>query len=226
MADANGVPHAVRGVRVDSEGVVRERLGQGEEAAELVVRREDARFEFVRPEAEARLEVESVLDELLDRPDLAGTRGRVGIPEEEIAGERHGVAHLAAQEVVDRQVEHSAHRVEAGELEGRVDLRSVVVQSRGGIEDLEPQGCRVEDVVAEQLGPQRLDGQLRALASAAHLAEPDDAALGLELDDGAHEAAPVGARGVAQRRFQRHADGRRPQVGYPRSPRRPAGQAS
>ena len=36
---------------------------------------------------------------------------------------------------------------------------------------------------------------------------PIDAVIGLDLDDGAHEPAPVAAVRVAQRRFQRNRDG-------------------
>jgi len=104
---------------------------------------------------------------------------------------------LAAQQVVDGDVEDLADGVEAGELERGMDLRAVVVERSGGIEDLEPQRGRVEDVVSEKLRPKRLDGQLGALTPATHLAEPDDAALRFNLDDRPDEAAPVGSGGMA-----------------------------
>ena len=78
-----------------------------------------------------------------------------------------------------------------------MDLGAVVVERGRGIEDLEPQRGRVEDVVAKQLRPKLLDGQLGALTPATHLAQPDDAALRFNLDDRPDEAAPVGPGGMA-----------------------------
>ena len=57
---------------------------------------------------------------------------------------------------------------------------------------------------------ERRDG---ALAAAAHLAEPDEPFVGLDLDDGADEAPPMAAVRVAQRRLERHGDGGGPDVG-------------
>ena len=50
-------------------------------------------------------------------------------------------------------------------------------------------------------------------AAAAHFAEADEAVVGFDFDDGADEAAPVAAVGVAQRRFQRDGDGGGADVG-------------
>ena len=42
---------------------------------------------------------------------------------------------------------------------------------------------------------------------------PVEAVIGLDLDDGADEAAPVAAVGVAQRRLERDRDGGGPNIG-------------
>src|SRR5690606_7482519 len=67
---------------------------------------------------------------------------------------------------------------------------------------------QLERIVADQVPLQALDGQLRAFASAPHLSQPGQPFVGLDLDDGADEPPPVGAVGMAQRRLQRHGNGR------------------
>ena len=49
--------------------------------------------------------------------------------------------------------------------------------------------------------------------AAAHFAEADEAVIGFDFDDGADEAAPVAAVGVAQRGFERDGDGGGADVG-------------
>ena len=101
-----------------------------------------------------------------------------------------------------------ADDVEAGELDRGVQLGAVVVEARGRVADLEAHRLERERVVAGRYGLERREGARRVLAAAAHLAEPDEAVVGLDLDDGANEAAPVRAVAVAQRRLERDGDRR------------------
>ena len=50
------------------------------------------------------------------------------------------------------------------------------------------------------------------LASAAHLAQADDAVVGLDFYDGSNEAAPVTSVGMTQWRLKRHCNGGRANV--------------
>ena len=54
---------------------------------------------------------------------------------------------------------------------------------------------------------------LGRLAAAAHLADAGEALVGIDLDDGADEAAPMRAVRVAERRLERDRDGGGPEVG-------------
>src|SRR5213082_556179 len=56
------------------------------------------------------------------------------------------------------------------------------------------------------------DSGLVALASAPQLTEADEAAVGFDLDDGAHEAAPMTPVGVTQRRLEGDRNRRRPNI--------------
>ena len=161
----------------------------------------------------ALLELQRLRHELVRRADISATRGRVRVPEEQVAGEWDRVTQLAAEQVVHGHVESLADDVKAGELDRGVDLQAVVVQRRRGIADLEPERREIEHVVPDQPRPQRLDRQLSALAAAAQLPESDDSVGRLDLDDGPDEPPPVRARGMPERRLERHRDGRRPEVG-------------
>ena len=68
-------------------------------------------------------------------------------------------------------------------------------------------------IVADEIRLQRAERGLGRLAAAAHLAQPDQAVVGLDLDDGADEPPPVAAVRVAQRRLERNGDGGRADVG-------------
>ncbi len=193
---ADRVADAVGSVGIDPEVVIRECRAKGPEAFELVVRRKDPGLELVAAETPAILQLSSVGHELVDRPDFALAGLLVGVAKEQVARERDFIPHLSAEQVVNRHLENLAGDVEAGELQGGVDLGAVVVESGRGVQDLEPEGRGVEDVVAEKLGFEGFDRELGALASAAHFSEAHEPALRLHLDDGSNEAAPVGAGGV------------------------------
>ena len=153
-------------------------------------------------------------DELVDRADLAALPSRgFGVAEEQIRRERHAVAQLAAEDVVDRHAPLLAEDVEAGELQRGEHLRAVVVERRGRVGDQEAHLLELRRVVADEVRLERLERRVRALPAAAHLAQADEPFVGLDLDDGADEASPVAAVGVPQRRLERHGDGRGPDVG-------------
>ena len=145
-------------------------------------------------------------DELLGRAHLAALRLRVVVAEEQVARELDRVAQLAAEQRVHRHAELLADDVEARELDRRVQLRAVVVEARGRVADREAQRLEPEDVVAAQVVGERGERARRVLAAAAHLAQADVAVGGLDLDDRAHEAAPVRAVAVQDRRLERHRD--------------------
>ena len=147
-------------------------------------------------------------DELLRRAHLAVARGGFGVAEEQVARELDRVAQLAAQQRVHGHAELLAHDVEARELDRRVQLRAVVVEARRRIADLEPQRLEREDVVAGEVGQEPGERARRVLAAAAHLAQPDVAVARFDLDDRAHEPAPVRAVAVQDRRLERDGDGR------------------
>ena len=59
----------------------------------------------------------------------------------------------------------------------------------------------------------RVHRRHRRFAAAAHLAEADEAVVGLDLDDRADESAPMAAVRVPQRRLEWHGHGCRADVG-------------
>ena len=105
---------------------------------------------------------------------------------------------------MDRHAELVPDDVQARELERGVHLRAIVVQAGGRVADGEAHRLEREHVVAAQVGLEAGERARGILAAAAHLAQPDIAVGGLDLDDRAHEAPPVRAVAVAQRRLQRH----------------------
>ena len=147
-------------------------------------------------------------DQLLGRAHFSLAGHGVRVPEEEVACELDGIAELPAEERVHGNAELLAHDVEARELDRRVELRAVVVEARGRIADLEPQCLECEHVVPGEIAQEAGEGARGVLPAAAHFPQADVAVRGLDLDDRAHEAAPVGAVAVQQRRFERNGDGR------------------
>src|SRR5439155_9834087 len=199
-------------VRVEANAVLGEGLRERSEALELVIGRKDAALQLVRAEAEAAAELGGVLDELGLRAHLALARLRVRVAEEEVARERYLLAEFAPEQLVDGYTEPLAEQVEAGELDRRVHLHAVVVEAGGRVADLEPERGQVCRVVADQVALQPLDQETGALAAAPELAQPDQTVVGLDLDDRAHEPAPVRAVRVPERRFQWDRHRRRAQI--------------
>ena len=180
-------------------------------ALELVLRREHAAFELVRREAVLRLQLARMRDELVSGADRApSVRGRV--PEEQVRRERNPIAHAPAEDVADRHSPRLPEQVEAGKFERGDHLRAIVVERRGRVREQEPHLLEQRRVAADERSLQRQHRRNRRLAAAAHLAEPDEPVVGLDLDDRAHEAAPVAAVRMTQRRLERHRHRRRAHI--------------
>ena len=135
-----------------------------------------------------------MIDQLIDGADLAAAGPRIGIAEETIRGERHAIAQRAAEDLVHRHAPRLAENIEAGELERGEHLRAVVVERRGRVGDAEAHLLEVRRVVADEVGLHGAEDGLGGFAAAAHLAQSDEPVVGFDLDDRAHEAAPVAAR--------------------------------
>src|SRR5690606_23187053 len=86
-------------VRIEPEAILGEGLRQRVVAGQLVLRLEYAALELVDPEAVRLAQRGRLRDELLHRSYLSRPV-RVGIPEEEVGGERHPVPQPAAQNIV------------------------------------------------------------------------------------------------------------------------------
>ena len=181
-------------------------------AFELVLRREHAPLQLVRGEAVLCLQRARLADELLGRSHLARAVP-IRIAEEQVRGERDAVLQAAAQDLGDRHAPLLAEDVQAGELERGQDLRAVVVERGRRVGDQEPHLLEPRRVVADEIALQRAEHRLGRFPAAAHLAQADQALVGLDLDDRPHEPPPVAAVGMPQRRLQRHRHARRPDVG-------------
>ena len=182
-------------------------------ALELVVGREDAALELVGREAVLRLQRAGLRHQLLGGPDLAAAGLGSRVAEEEVRGERHALAQPAAEDLADRHAPLLAEDVEAGELERGHELRAVVVERGGRVRDQEAHLLERAGSWPTRYGFSPWKAASAALAAAAHLAEADEAVVGLDLDDRADEAPPVAAVRVAQRRLERDGDGCGPDVG-------------
>ena len=139
-------------------------------------------------------------------------KSKLSADEKEIGRERHVVAQRAAEHLADRNAPRLAEDVEARELDRRHQLRSLVVERRGGVGDSEAHLLEPRRVVSEEVGLEPIEGGDRAFAAAAHFAESDQSVIGLDFDDRAHEPAPVAPVGVTERRGERHADGGSPDI--------------
>ncbi len=151
----------------------------------------------------------SLRDQLLRGAHFATARFGIRVAEEEIAREVDRLAQFAAEQRMYRDAQLLPHDVEAGEFDRGVQLRAVVVEAGGRVADLEAQRFQRKDVVAAQVGFEAGERAGCVLAAAAHFAEADEAVGRLDLDDGPHEAAPMRAVAVQERRFERHRHGRR-----------------
>ena len=129
---------------------------------------------------------------------------RIGVAEEAVGGKRDAVAQAAAEDLADRNAPGLSQNVETGEFQRGQNLRPIVVERRGGIGDQEAHLLDAGRVVAHQVRLHRAENRFGRFAAAAHFAQTDQAVVRLHFDDGADEAAPVAAVGMAQRGFQRH----------------------
>src|SRR5690606_35209522 len=88
-----------------------------------------------------------------------------------------------------------------------MELHAVVVKRGRRVHDLPTQQFELLGVVSDQVGLEARNGQLGALAAAAHLADADETIVGFDLYQGANEAPPVRAVGMPERSLQRHGHG-------------------
>ena len=196
-------PHAVR---IDAEARLGKRRADRAEHLDVVVGREEPAFQLVRLEAVAVDEVAGMRHHLLGGR-LAALAGRlVAVAVEEVARERHLLAQRPAEQVAGADAQVFAGDVHAGELERGVELIAVVVERGHRIHDLPAELLELQRVVADEVLLEAPDRHLGRFAAAAHLAEPGQALVGLDLDDGAHEAAPMRAVRMAERRLERDRD--------------------
>ncbi len=96
-----------------------------------------------------------------------------GIPKKEIRRKVHAVADTASEDVGHRNAPRLAQQIETRELDGRNNLRSIVVEGRGGIREKKPHLLQARGVSSLQVGPHRADSGYSGLATTAHLAEAD-----------------------------------------------------
>src|SRR3954462_10696457 len=124
----------------------------------------------MRLESVLCLQLARVLDKLIGSAyfTLPGDGIRIAI--EEIAGEPHVVAQLTSEQVIHRLIQLLADQIETSEFERRKKLRPVVVQTCGGIRDLETERFELKRIVPLEVGQQPPECGFGAFAAAAHLA--------------------------------------------------------
>src|SRR5262249_31126931 len=152
-------------------------------------------------EAEAVLEVARVVDDLVDGADFA-LACAIRVAEETVGGEGDAIAEASAENVANGHVPRLPEDVEAGELESGHDLCAVVIEGRGGFGDLEAHRLEARGIVAHEVRLHGAEDGFGRFAAASHFPEPDQPGIGFYFDDGADEAAPVAAIGMAEWRFQ------------------------
>ena len=150
-------------------------------------------------EAVAVFEGTGIFQHLVDSADLSRAGSGVRVTEEAVGGKRDAVAQAATENLRDRDAPGLSQNIETREFQRGQDLGPIVVEGGGGIGDQEAHFLNAGGVVSHQVA---LHGG--GFAAPAHLAQTDDAVIRLHFDDGADEAAPVAAIGVAQGGFQRH----------------------
>ena len=96
-----------------------------------------------------------------------------------------------------------------------MQLRAVVVEARRRVANSEAQGFQLEYVVAFEIANQALDPAARYLATTTKFAKSNVTVISLDFNNRSHKPPPVRSVTVQQRRFQRHRDWRRANVGNP-----------
>src|SRR5206468_11103295 len=203
-AEPDGLLRGPDPVGVEAQAVTRERGREGAIAFQLVARGKYAALEFVGAESGLLFQVAGLGDELLHGPHLARAVYPVRVADEQVRRERHVIAQAAPEDLGYGHAPGLTQHVEAGELDGGEQLRPLVVQRRRRIGDEEAQLFDPPRVAPDEVRFQGLDRGARAFATAPQLAQAQQAGVGLDLDDRPHEAAPVAAVGVAQRRLERY----------------------
>ena len=115
-----------------------------------------------------------------------------GVPVEQVRGELDRLAHRAADQLAEATARRAAAGVQAGQLDPRVDGHPQLLQLPGEL-------AVGQGVLADHDVPGLLQAGRHALP-AVGLAQPDDPALGLQLDHVAEEVRPVAAARRQQRR--------------------------
>ncbi len=213
-SESDGLFGRPDGIGIESHGIAWDCRGDGTVALEIVVGRKHPALQFVRSEPVFLLELARVFYELIGRAHGATPIGG-GIAIEQVRRERDAVANASAEDVAHRYTPRLAQKIQAGELERRDDLRAVVVERGRRVGEQEAHLLEARRVAPEQIRLHRVHGRDRRFSAPAELAEPDEPGIGLDLDDGANESAPVAAVGMAKRRFEGHGDSRGADVGDP-----------
>ncbi len=211
--EPDGLLRGPDAVGIEAQAVARQRPSQGAVALQLVARREHAALELVRGESPLRFEGAGLRHQLIHRAHLAGPVPGVGVAEEQVGGERHVIAQPAAEDLGHRHAPLLPQQVQAGELDCGEHLGPQVVQRGGRVGDEEAQLFEARGVAPQEIRLQPVHSGAGALAAAPQLTEADEAAVGFDLDDGAHEAAPMTPVGVTQGRLERNGDWCGPNVG-------------
>src|SRR5438128_281586 len=125
-------------------------MSQCPERLDLVVRRKNTGFELVAREAAFLFQLTRVRHELIGRANLS-VAGFVAVSPETIRGKWNPITHFSAENRMDGHTPGLPHDVETGELQGREQLRSVVIERRCWIGDAKPHLFEAHRIVSEKI---------------------------------------------------------------------------
>ena len=200
-------------VRIEAQTVARQRLRECAVALELVAGWEHAALELVGGESPLSLHGLGFRDELVDGAHFAGSVSGVGVAEEQVRREPDLIAQRATENCAHRHAPRLPHEVQARELHGGEHLGPQVVQRGGRVGNEKAQFLDARGVAPDEIRLESVHRGARAFAAPAQLTETDEARVGLDLDDRAHEAAPVTPVRMAEGCFEGNRDRRRANVG-------------
>ena len=95
-------------------------------------------------------ELERVGDELFAGANLARSIARIRITKKQIRSKWHAVAHLPADDVVNRHAPLLPEDVETGKLERGQNLRAIVVERRRRIRDQKAHLLELRRIAADE----------------------------------------------------------------------------
>ena len=87
-----------------------------------------------------------MLYQLFNRSNLSSSF-HVRKPPKQVGSKRHLIAQFATKQPVQRLIQELAHQVQTSELQGSVQLCTIIVEARGRIADLEAQGFQFKGIV-------------------------------------------------------------------------------